>query len=82
MNQQLIFNHDFSFDDNTDSVSCSCLAAGMRLRIYIKKPQGWDNHSWLEQIKEDCFYWEEQIEEAAKADRFNTDSVLYLDGSA
>lgn len=82
MNQQLIFNHDFSFDENTDSVRCSCLAAGMRLQVYIKKPQGWDNQSWLEQIKEDCFYWEEQIEEAAKADRFNEEGVLYLDGSA
>jgi hypothetical protein len=82
MNQQLIFNHDFSYDDKEDAVHCSCLAAGLRLAIYIKKPEGWDQHSWLAQIKEDCFYWEEQIEEAAKQDRFTAEGILYLDGSA
>lgn len=81
MNQQLIFNNDFRLTDNQDAVCCSVLQSGLRIAVVIRMPEGWEPDVWLAQIKEDGFFWEEQIEEALAADQLSSDGVLYLDGA-
>lgn len=81
MNQQLIFNDDFSFDEVHQSVSCTVLQAGLRLSVLILMPGGWQKDAWLCQVKEDCFFWEEQIEAAIAAELFSADGMIRLDGS-
>ena len=80
MNQQLIFNNDFSLTEQQDAVCCSVLQAGLRVSVVIRMPEGWLPAAWLVQIKEDSFFWEEQIEDAFAADRLSSDGILYLDG--
>jgi len=82
MNQQLIFNNDFALSDDRDAVSCSVLQSGLRIAVVIKMPDGWEPQAWLDQIKEDSFFWEEQIEEAFVAERLSSDGILYIDGAA
>ncbi|MBU2278042.1 MAG: DUF1488 domain-containing protein [Gammaproteobacteria bacterium] len=82
MNQQLIFNHDFRLADDNNAVCCSVLQAGLRISVFIAMPEGWDPQVWLTQVKEDGFFWEEQIEEALTADKFDSNGILYLDGAA
>lgn len=81
MNQQLIFNDDFNFDEVHQSVSCTVLQAGLRLSVLIHMPDGWQKDAWLCQVKEDCFFWEEQIEAAVAAELFSADGMIRLDGS-
>ena len=81
MNQQLIFNNDFGFNEGQSAVCCSVLQSGLRIEVMIKMPDGWEPQAWLAQIKEDGFFWEEQIEEALAADRLGSDGVLYIDGA-
>ena len=80
MNQQLIFNDDFSFDEAHQSVSCSVLQAGLRLTVLILMPEGWQKEAWLCQVTEDCFFWEEQIEVAVAAGQIDADGIIRLDG--
>jgi len=82
MNQQLIFNNDFALSDDRDAVSCSVLQSGLRIAVVIKMPDGWEPQAWLEQIKEDSFFWEEHIEEAFAVERLSSDGILYIDGAA
>ncbi|WP_306518023.1 hypothetical protein [Rheinheimera sp.] len=81
MNQQLIFNDDYHFDAIHQAVSCSVLQAGLRLQVLILMPEGWQKEAWLYQVKEDCFFWEEQIEAAVAAELFGEDGIVRLDGS-
>lgn len=80
MNQQLIFNDDYHFDATHQAVSCSVLLAGLRLQVLILMPEGWLQDAWLYQVKEDCFFWEEQIEAAVAAEVFGEDGTIRLDG--
>ena len=82
MNQQLIFNNDFGLNEDKSAVCCSVLQSGLRIAVIIKMPDGWEPQSWLAQIKEDGFFWEEQIEEALAADQLGSDGILYIDGAA
>jgi len=82
MNQQLIFNHDFSWHQEEQAVQCSCLQAGLKIVVYIKKPEGWAVDAWMAQVKEDSFFWEDEIEAALKAQPLAEDAILKLDGSA
>lgn len=82
MNQQLIFNHDFVWNELEQAVQCSCLQAGLKVIIYIKKPEGWIADAWLVQVKEDYFFWEEEIEAALDAQPLGEDAILRLDGAA
>jgi hypothetical protein len=81
MNQQLIFNHDFTFDASHQAVCCSVLQAGLRLSIRIRLPEGWLAAAWLAQVKEDAFFWEDEIEAALNAEQTDAEGVLWLDGS-
>ena len=82
MNQQLIFNNDFCLSEDQKAVICSVLQSGLRISVVISMPDGWDPEAWLAQIKEDGFYWEEQIEEAFASDRLGPDGVLFIEGAA
>ena len=82
MNQQLIFNNDFGLNEEKSAVCCSVLRSGLRILVVIKRPDGWEPQAWLTQIKEDSFFWEDQIEEAFAADRLGSDGVLYIEGAA
>jgi hypothetical protein len=82
MNQQLIFNNDFALSDDREAVSCSVLQSGLRIAVMIKMPDGWEPQAWLDQIKEDSFFWEEQIEEAFAEEKLSSDGILYIDGAA
>lgn len=79
MNQQLIFNHDFAYDANHQAVCCSVLQAGLRLSIRIRLPEGWLADAWLAQVKEDTFFWEDEIEAALNAEQTDVAGVLWLD---
>jgi len=82
MNQQLIFNNDFGLTEDKSAVCCSVLQSGLRIEVMIKMPDGWEPLAWLTQIKEDGFFWEEQIEEALAADQLDGNGILYIDGAA
>lgn len=82
MNQQLIFNNDFALSDDRDAVRCSVLQSGLRIEVMIQMPDGWEPDAWLAQIKEDGFFWEEQIEEALASERLSNDGILYIEGAA
>ncbi len=81
MNQQLIFNHDFKLAANNKAVTCSVLQSGFRIAVVIRMPEGWEPHLWLSQVKGDGFFWEEQIEEALRANQLDSGGFLYLDGA-
>lgn len=82
MNQQCIFNQDFQADDLTDSVKGSVLHQGLRRNVFIKKPSGWELAAWFQQVQEDSFYWEDEIEAAVARARFAEDGSIHLDGAA
>lgn len=81
MNQQLIFNHDHQFDGSAVAVRCSILQGGLRNTVYIRMPEGWTAEAWLAQVREDSFFWEDEIELALKQDQLDPDGNLWLDGS-
>lgn len=81
MNQQLIFNNDHQFDDVAEAVRCSILQSGLRHTIFIRMPEGWTPEIWLAQVREDSFFWEDEIELALKRDQLDPDGNLWLDGS-
>lgn len=82
MNQQLIFNDDYHFEAMHQAVSCTVLQGGLRLQVLILMPDGWQQDAWLYQVKEDCFFWEEQIEDALKAGAISDDGIIRLHGGA
>lgn len=81
MNQQLIFNHDFGYDASHQAVCCSVLQAGLRRSIRIRLPEGWLPDAWLAQVKEDAFFWEDEIEAALEAEQADAEGVLWLDAT-
>lgn len=81
MNQQLIFNHDYQFDETYMAVRCSVLQGGLRNTVFIRMPEGWAAAAWLVQVREDAFFWEDEIELALKREQLNPDGNLWLDGS-
>lgn len=81
MNQQLIFNHDYQFVTAQNSVACSVLQSGLRISIFIRMPEGWTADSWLAQVREDSFFWEDEIELALQQDLLDVNGCLWLDGS-
>jgi hypothetical protein len=82
MNQQLIFNNDFGLSQDNRAVCCSVLQSGLRIAVSIKMPDGWEPQAWLAQVKEESFFWEEQIENALSVELLGIDGVLYIDGAA
>lgn len=82
MNQQLIFNGDYTFDISLDAVTCSVLLAGLRLSIRIRRPDGWPADAWLTQVRDDAFFWEDEIERAILTETFEADGSVWLDGAA
>lgn len=82
MNQQLIFNNDYQFDCDRQAVHCSVLQAGLRLDVYIRMPAGWTADSWLAQVREDAFFWEDEIEQLIRLDKTEADGSIWLDGAA
>lgn len=82
MNQQLIFNNDYQFEADLNAVHGSVLQGGLRINIYIKMPAGWTAEAWLSQVREDAFFWEDEIEQAIRQDRLEADGCLWLDGAA
>lgn len=82
MNQQLIFNGDYTFDISIDAVTCSVLLAGLRLSIRIRRPDGWPADAWLAQVRDDAFFWEDEIEQAILTETFEADGSVWLDGAA
>jgi hypothetical protein len=82
MNQQCIFNQDFTIDEAAKAVSCSCLHQGLRRQIFIEMPDGWQLNAWLAQVVEDGFFWEEEIEQAVARERFEADGSIHLHGAA
>jgi hypothetical protein len=81
MNQQLIFNHDHQFDEAALAVRCSILQSGLRNAVYIRMPEGWTGAAWLAQVREDSFFWEDEIELALKRGQLDPNGNLWLDGS-
>jgi len=82
MNQQLIFNGDYGFDPTLDAVTCTVLLAGLRLNIRIRRPEGWPADAWLSQVRDDAFFWEDEIEQAIRMEHLDADGTLWIDGAA
>ena len=82
MNQQCIFNQDFQIDETTESVKGSVLHQGLRRDVFIKKPTGWELSVWFQQVQEDSFFWEDEIEAAVNRGIFAHDGSINLDGAA
>ena len=82
MNQQLIFNHDFSLDPVSGLIHCSVLWSGLRINVMLRCPKGIAPTTWLAQVKDDAFNWEDKIEHALQTSGIDDDGVLWLDGVA
>lgn len=82
MNQQLIFNNDHQYDESRQAVHCTVLQAGLRLDVYIRMPEGWTSDSWLAQVRDDAFFWEDEIEQALRQENTEADGAVYLDGAS
>ena len=82
MNQQLIFNNDYQFVEAVDAVGCTLLLAGLRLQVYIRRPDGWPADAWLAQVRDDSFFWEDEIEVALRMEHQDADGTIWLDGAA
>lgn len=78
MNQQLIFNNDFRYDSARDAVQFSCLLAGLRIDCFIRRPAGQTGESWLAQVKQQAFSWEDQAEQVIAEQAFTVEGELWL----
>jgi len=81
MNQQLIFNNDFSIASNAAAISFSCLVAGLKVRCFIPIPSTLSAADFLQQVQADSFYWEDLAEAAIAADTYNSAGEIWLTGS-
>lgn len=81
MNQQLIFNNDFSIAGNAAAISFSCLVAGLKVRCFIPIPSTLSAADFLQQVQADSFYWEDVAEAAIAADTYNSAGEIWLTGN-
>ncbi|EJI86961.1 hypothetical protein AEST_00020 [Alishewanella aestuarii B11] len=81
MNQQLIFNNDFSIAGNAAAISFSCLVAGLKVRCFIPIPSTLSAADFLQQVQADSFYWEDLAEAAIAADTYNSAGEIWLTGN-
>lgn len=81
MNQQLIFNNDFSIASKAAAISFSCLVAGLKVRCFIPIPATLSAADFLQQVQADSFYWEDLAEAAIAADAYNSAGEIWLTGN-
>lgn len=78
MNQQLIFNNDFRYNSARQAVQFSCLQAGLRIDCFIRCPVGQTGESWLAQVKQQAFTWEDHAEQAIAHDKMTANGEVWL----
>jgi hypothetical protein len=78
MNQQLIFNNDFSYNTERQAVGFSCLVAGLKVSCFIRVPAGSDVQQFLAGVKMDAFSWEDNAEQAIADSCFNSEGEIWL----
>jgi hypothetical protein len=78
MNQQLIFNNDFAFDDARQAVSFSCLVSGLKVDCFIPLSPDQTAELFLQSVKADAFNWEDSAEQAIADDAFNQQGEIWL----
>ena len=81
MNQQLIFNNDFSIASNAAAISFSCLVAGLKVRCFIPIPSTLSAADFLQHVQADSFYWEDLAEAAIAADTYSSAGEIWLTGN-
>ena len=78
MNQQLIFNNDFTLAMARQAVSFSCLVSGLKVSCYIPLPAKQQAEAFLQQVKADAFHWEDRAEQAIADDAYNSVGEIWL----
>jgi hypothetical protein len=78
MNQQLIFNNDFCFNDSRQAVMFSCLVAGLKVNCFIPLPDLTMAETFLFKVKRDAFNWEDRAEQAIADDAYNSAGEIWL----
>ena len=78
MNQQLIFNNDFFFNNARQAVCFSCLAGGLKVSCYIRLPAGAKPDSFLKLVLANAFDWEDAAEQAIAEQAYNEAGEIWL----
>lgn len=78
MNQQLIFNNDFSYNQDRHAVTFSCLVSGLKVTCYIAIAEGVTPEIALQQVIQQAFTWEDSAEQAIADDAYNSAGEIWL----
>ncbi|CAM3703686.1 DUF1488 family protein [Rheinheimera salexigens] len=78
MNQQLIFNNDFTFNPEQQAVMFSCLVSGLRVNCFIAVAEGLAPELALQQVLQQAFSWEDSAEQAIANDAYNSAGEIWL----
>ncbi len=78
MNQQLIFNNDFTYDVVSQAVRFSCLVAGLKVNCFIALPASATAADFLTSVKAAAFSWEDRAEQAIADDAYNDAGEIWL----
>ncbi|MBU1309757.1 MAG: DUF1488 domain-containing protein [Gammaproteobacteria bacterium] len=78
MNQQLIFNNDFYFENVRQAVCFSCLVGGLKVCCYIALPPDVTANSFLQQVQAEAFSWEDAAEQAIAEQAYNNAGEIWL----
>jgi hypothetical protein len=78
MNQQLIFNNDFRFNESKQAVMFSCLVAGLKVNCFIPLPELTTAETFLFEVKRDAFNWEDRAEQAIAECTYNSAGEIWL----
>lgn len=78
MNQQLIFNNDFTYDAVRQAVCFSCLVAGLKVNCFITLPANTSAAAFYTSVKAEAFSWEDSAEQAIADDAYNDAGEIWL----
>lgn len=78
MNQQLIFNNDFAYNQERQAITFSCLVSGLKVTCYIAITKPDEPEKILQQVIQQAFSWEDSAEQAIAADAYNSAGEIWL----
>lgn len=78
MNQQLIFNNDFSFSPAHQAIIFSCLVAGLKINCFIPLPKAKTPETFLAEVLRNTFCWEDLAEQAIADELYNSAGEIWL----
>ncbi|MGI5309891.1 DUF1488 family protein [Rheinheimera sp. WS51] len=78
MNQQLIFNNDFAYNQARQAITFSCLVSGLKVTCYIGVAEDRSHELALAEVIQQAFSWEDSAEQAIADDAYNSAGEIWL----